>query len=118
MGIKETDKNNLNNIDSKQKAQNYVPPLSGKSISNPNIKQQQQTNVPNKSFSFTFGQKQKQQNNQCKMGTNPQQKLAKIRQQLHNLNIAHSDSTNSSKKSNPQKAAKHKKKRRKKKRAK
>jgi len=82
--VKEEGNNGKVSAMSKQNALSDALPLSGKSIANPNGH-----TAAAKSFSFSFGQKQKQKQSQI-ASTN--QKLAKIRQQLQDLNV--SDGTN------------------------
>ena len=83
--IKEQDKNNLNDLQNNQQPQNPLNraiPLSGKSIPNPNVVNN------NKSFSFSFGQKQK--NNRPQSYHQQQRdnaKLAEIRQHLAKISI-------------------------------
>merc|ERR1719356_474834 len=85
--VKEEDKNGKVTQIPKQNSLSDALPISGKSIQNLNGANAHSANV--KSFSFTFGQKQKQKQSQL-ASTN--QKLAKIRQQLQELNT--SDGTN------------------------
>merc|ERR1712228_697733 len=75
---------NLPNPDP-QNALSDALPISGKSIGNPNGIAAVPQTAPMKSFSFSFGQKQKSQNQHQMASTN--QKLAKIRQQLQELNV-------------------------------
>jgi len=80
--IKEEDRNGKVTQIPKNNSLSDALPISGKSIANPNgANQVHSGNV--KSFSFTFGQKQKHKQSQLN-STN--QKLAKIRQQLQDLN--------------------------------
>ena len=87
--IKEQDKNNLDNLNNKNKLNDALP-LSGKSIPNPNQSQN------NKSFSFTFGQKQRNKNNNNNNQQSQNAKLAEIRQHLQKMNISNTNNNDQS----------------------